>query len=122
MFTNQLRHAVEASPRCELPRVSAALWKAYAAGQVTEAEASALSEAIEARKALPPAEKPVRRRVGPRPSSPASMERRRSCASSGFLPPHLAARFTLGEQAALAVIARQSVRHSACQLALDHVA
>jgi len=53
MFTDQLRRAVEASPRCELPRVSAALWKAYAAGQIGEGEAQALSDLIEARKALP---------------------------------------------------------------------
>src|SRR5215212_6941512 len=55
MFVEQLRRAVEASPRAELPAVSALLWKAYAAGQVSEAEASALSEAIEARKARPAA-------------------------------------------------------------------
>jgi hypothetical protein len=122
MFADHLRHAIERAPRSSYPHLSSALWKALAANQLTEAEASALSDALEARKALPPPQEPVQRRVGSRPRSPASMERRRSCASSGFLPPHLAARFTLGEQAALAVIARQSVRHSACQLALDHVA
>ena len=36
MFVEQLRRAVEASPRAELAKVSALLWKAYAAGQVTE--------------------------------------------------------------------------------------
>ena len=68
MFIDQLRHAVEASPRCELPRVSAALWKAYAAGQIGEGEAQALSDLIEARKALPATQKPVQRRVGSRPA------------------------------------------------------
>src|SRR4051812_8803637 len=58
MFADQLRHAVEASPRCELPRVSAALWKAYAAGQVGEGEAQALSDLIEGRKALRAPQKP----------------------------------------------------------------
>src|SRR5215204_4118229 len=97
MFTDQLRRAVEASPRCELPRVSAALWKAYAAGQIEEGEAQALSDLIEARKALPVAQKPAQRRVGSRPRSHASMERRRSWAASGAIPPQLAARFTLAE-------------------------
>ena len=69
MFVEQLRRTVEASPRCELPNVSALLWKAYAAGQVTEAEASALSDLIQARRALPAAQKPVQRRVGSRPRS-----------------------------------------------------
>src|SRR4051794_5325277 len=67
MLVEQLRRAVEASPRVELHTVSALLWKAVAAGHVTEAEASALSEAIETRKALPAAQKPVQRRFGSRP-------------------------------------------------------
>src|SRR5215212_4720898 len=104
MFCDQLRQAVEASPRCELPRVSAALWKAYAAGHVGEGDAQALSELIEARKTVPAPQKAVQRRVGSRPRSPASMERRRSWVASGHLPPQLAARFTLGEAAVLAVI------------------
>src|SRR3954462_8775379 len=69
MFVEQLRRAVEASPRAELPAVSGLLWKAFAAGQVSEAEASALSEAIEARRVLPAAQKPVQRRLGSRPRS-----------------------------------------------------
>ncbi len=78
-----------------LPKLSAVLWKAYAAGSVTEAQASELSDLIETRKALPTPEKPVQRRVGSRPRSPASMERRRSWAAAGRLPPALASRFTL---------------------------
>jgi hypothetical protein len=53
MFVEQLRRAVEASPRVELARVAQLLWKAYAVGHITEADASALSEAIELKKALP---------------------------------------------------------------------
>jgi len=40
MFVEQLRHAVEASPRIELAKVASLLWRAYAAGQVSEASAS----------------------------------------------------------------------------------
>src|SRR4051812_6670420 len=105
MFAGQLRRAVEASPRVELPKVSGALWKAYAAGHVTEDQASELSEIIEAKRALPALQKPVRRRIGSRPRSPAHMERRRRWAASGCLPPALAARFTLAEAAVLAVLA-----------------
>src|SRR4051812_29004768 len=104
MFAEQLRQAVEASPRVELPKVSALLWKAYAAGQVSEAEAQALSDLIEARRALPAAPKPAQRRLGSRPRSGASMERRRRWAAAGALPPALAARFTPAETAVLAVI------------------
>src|SRR5215217_342318 len=122
MFVEQLRRAVEASPRCELPKVSALLWKAYAAGQVSEAEASALSEAIEARKALPATQKPLRLRFGSRPKSPASLERRRRWASAGALPPALASRFTLAEQAVLAVVAAENRKRSDCRLTNKEIA
>src|SRR5689334_12111142 len=123
MFVEQLRRAVEMSPRCELTKVSALLWKAYAASHVTEAEASTLSEAIELKKALPPAQKPVQRRlIGSRPRSPTSMERRRRWAASGALPPALACRFTTAENAVLAVIAAEHQKQGRCTLVIDHIA
>src|SRR5215203_4893069 len=122
MFVEQLRRAVEASPRVELPAVSALLWKAYAAGHVSEAEASALSEAIALKRALPAAPKPVQQRFGSRPRSSASMERRRRWAASGALPPALAARFTTAEVAVLAVVAAEHVKHARCTLTIDHIA
>ena len=67
MFVEQLRRAVEASPRVELAKVASLLWRAYAAGQVSEAEAQALSEAIEARRVLPAPQRPLQRRLGSRP-------------------------------------------------------
>jgi hypothetical protein len=122
MFADELRRAVEAAPRVGLPKLSAVLWKAYAAGSVTEARASELSDLIEARKALPAPEKPPQRRVGSRPRSPASLERRRSWAAAGRLPPQIAARFTLAEQAVLAVVALEVVKCGSCRLAIDHIA
>src|SRR3954471_18818104 len=111
MFHDQLRRAVEASPRAELPAVSALLWRAYAAGSLSEAEAAALSEAIELKRALPPPQKPAQRRPGSRPRSPASLERRRRWAAAGALPPQLAARFTTAENAVLSVVAAEVRRH-----------
>src|SRR5215211_1887157 len=67
MFVEQLRRAVEASPRSELAKVASLLWKAYAAGQVSEDQASELSEMIESRRALPAPQKPIQRRLGSRP-------------------------------------------------------
>src|SRR3954454_9902361 len=122
MFAEQLRRAVEASPRAELPAVSGLLWKAYAAGQVTEAEAQALSEAIEVRRALPAPQKPAQRRFGSRPRSGASMERRRRWAASGCLPPAIAARFTLAEQAVLAVVSAEHRKRGDCRLTNKEIA
>ena len=122
MFVEQLRRAVEASPRTELHTVSGLLWKAFAAGQVSEAEASALSDLIQARRALPAPQRPVQRRLGSRPRSPASMERRRRWAASGCLPPQIAARFTLAETAVLAVVSAEVRHHAACTLTIGHIA
>jgi hypothetical protein len=52
MFCDQIRERAEAAPRAALPAVSAALWKAFAEGHVSEAEAEALAALIEARQVL----------------------------------------------------------------------
>ena len=70
MFVEQLRQAVEASPRVELAKVAGLLWRAYAAGQVSEDQASELSDLIERRRALPALQKPIQRRLGSRPRTP----------------------------------------------------
>jgi hypothetical protein len=121
MFADEMRRAVEAAPRVRLAELSAAVWKGFAAGALAEEDAQALAELIEARKAVPAVALPPRR-LGARPRSPASMERRRRWTSSGWLPPALAARFTMGEAAALSVVAAQVARHGRCDLALDAIA
>ncbi len=50
------------------------------------------------------------------------MERRRSWAASGRLPPNLAMRFTTAEIAVLAVVALEVVKRGSCRLAIDHIA
>ncbi|GJE43852.1 hypothetical protein [Methylobacterium soli] len=122
MFADEIRRAVEAAPRVKLPDVAALLWRAFGAGQVTEAEAEALSNLIEARKIAPVPTGAPRKPVGSRPRTDASMERRRRWAASGRLPPQLAARFTLAEAAVLAVVASETVRRGDCRLCVDHIA
>src|SRR3954463_13443821 len=51
-----------------------------------------------------------------------SMERRRRWAASGALPPALASRFTTAENAVLAVIAAEHMKHGRCTLTIDHIA
>ena len=122
MFANEIRRAAEAAPRVELPKVSAALWQAFAAGHVTEADATALSELIEARRAIPALVRPAPARPGARPRTDGSLERRRRWAASGRLPPALAARFTTAELAVLAVVAAEATKHGRCSLAHGHLA
>jgi hypothetical protein len=121
-FAGEIRHAVMASPRMKLPEIRSALYKAFAAGQISEAETEELDTLINTKAAIPAPEKPVQRRVGSRPRSSASMERRRSWAAAGRLPPALAARFTLAEQAVLAVVASEVTKRGSCSLAIGHIA
>lgn len=155
MFADEIRRAIEAANRITLPRVTAALWRAFGDGQVSEAEAEVLSGMIEARSLrggqseryrsgipLPEgsisqgdaggsstAEASQDRRsgvrrlgVGSRPRTDASMERRRRWAASGRLPPGLAARFTLAEQAVLALVAAETARRKDCRLSIEGMA
>jgi hypothetical protein len=50
------------------------------------------------------------------------MERRRRWAASGRLPPGLAARFTLAEQAVLALVAAETIRRKDCRLSIENMA
>ena len=116
---------------------------------MTEAEAEALSVLIEARRATcvtstsrnsGQSPNPIgtgggeetaeartlvqatRRAVGSRPRTDASMDRRRRWAASGRLPPGIAARFTLAEQAVLALVAAETVRRKDCRLSIENMA
>ncbi|TXM64020.1 helix-turn-helix domain-containing protein [Methylobacterium sp. WL120] len=150
-YAYEIRRQAEAAPRAALPAVASAMWKAFGEGHLSEAEAEALSGLIEARQSSPrPAanmgnaqvlRSPVsgsanaetpgiaygltgapRSRTGSRPRTDASMARRRRWAASGRLPPGLAARFTLAEQAVLAVIAVEVAKRGDCRLAVGHIA
>jgi hypothetical protein len=118
-----------------LDQVARLLWKAHAEGQIADADAEAAAEAIQARRAafarplsgvalsrIAAASAP-RRAARPRsPDSAASIERRRRQAMSGIVPARIAASFTLGEVAALSVIARAVREAGACVLPLDKIA
>lgn len=136
MYADEIRRQAEGAARAALPAVSAALWRAFGEGKVTEAEAESLSALIEARQhastdhgtgtrtgdAAPLASAGIVRRHGSRPRSPASMGRRRTWAMSGRLPPALAAKFTMAEAAVLAVVAAESAKKGDCRLAVGHLA
>ena len=122
MFADDIRRALPGTPRERLAELSAAVWKGYACGAVSEEDAQRLAEEIAARKIVPPRPAEPRRRVGSRPRSPAEMERRRRWTSSGWLPPQLAARFTMAEAAVLSTIAAEVARRGLCRLTVGHIA
>lgn len=140
MFADHLRAAIEAAPRLTLPAITAQLWLAFAEGYVSEAEAEALAALIEIRKTVRSPDRgaesgPIRSDTpqdrarsprtggnGSRPRTDASMERRRRWAASGRMPPAIAARFTLAEQAVLSLVAAETCRRKDCRLSVGGMA
>ena len=121
------------APSAALDRIARAVWQALGAGEITEPEAAAASEVVEARrKALKGPAGGTRifnphaaqwaspRRCGP--ISPQSLSRRRRQAASGALPPELAAELTQGEQAVLAVVGREAARAGRCDWPVARIA
>ena len=124
MFVEEIRRAVEVSPRAGLDALAKEVWRAFGVDAVSDIEASELCELIAARRVIQSSPERVRQehRTGSRPRSPASLERRRQWVAAGWLPPVLAARFTSGEAAALAVIVREIAVSGRCGLPMGGVA
>ena len=132
MLVDEMRAALAAAPREMLCDLSKALWQAFADGAVSEAEAEALSGLIEARRAVGKSATVAHsgladRFLGSRklqrpPVRSVAVERRRRWAAAGRMPPAIAAHFTTGEQAALAVVAVEVVKRQACSMAIGAVA
>lgn len=136
MLADAIRAAIDAAPSFpanHLEELTRHIWRAYGAGHLDDAQADALGRAVEARKPRPSLPGPGGQPAAPRspygarktPRSPdrqASIERRRRLASSGMLPPALAAEFTAAELAVMAVLAREAERPGGCRLHQDAVA
>ena len=117
-----------------LDDLARSLWAGLASGELSEDAAQAISEAIEARRTHLRGTTRMKGQKAasglPRPSkghprSPdreASIRRRRTLAASGLIPATIAARFTVGEAAALAVVAVEVMRRGHCVLCLDRIA
>ena len=100
-----------------LDEIARLTWRAHAEGQLHDAEAEAVSEALQSRRAAfatrrtASPSRPTLRLPWPakRPRSPdrqASLERRRRQAMSGVVPAKIAASFTMAELAVLTVMAQ----------------
>lgn len=117
-----LRKAITATATASRQTLVPTIWGAVLEGTLSEAEGEALAGLC------CPAPRPARavqprRRPAPRsPDRRASLERRRRCAASGALPPALAASFTTGEAAVLAIIAAEVRTRGAGLLPIDAIA
>lgn len=106
------------------------VWQSLARGEMDEVEAERFSLAIEDQrdllrmKAAQKAPQAVLKPVKP-PRSPdkqRSLERRRKVAASGRMPPALACRFTIAEQAVLSIVASEVQRCGRCEWPIDKIA
>ncbi len=131
MFAEQLSQAIGAARTAAmLDNVSRLTWRGLSEGLIDDADATRLSVAIEAgRAALKPQghiKTPSTAFARPRPCrSPdkaRSLSRRRQMAMSGAVPGNIAIAFTMGEIAALSVIARECQRRGRCTWFMDKLA
>lgn len=142
--TDALAGIANAWTLAQLEACSRAVWPAWSAGRLSDAQAQSLAEAIEKRRRAVrgldtvamrapavataaqalgrPSWFPPKRKVPRSPDRQASLERRRRLATSGVMPPALAARFTTGELAALRIVADEVRDKAACRLSLGEIA
>jgi hypothetical protein len=127
-----------------LDGLARAIWTDWGAGRLSDEQASALAETLEGRKrevrgvdtvanrvphvaALAKGQGrlshfPPKRKVARSPNRRASIERRRTLAASGPMPPQLASQFTTGELAALRIVADAVRDRGACILTMGEIA
>lgn len=128
MLADQLAAAIaDARTTAHIDSLARLVYRALAEGHVTDAAAEALDTALQAQRTrfrFPRPRQPAApARTPPRsPDRQRSLERRRRIAASGALPPALACRFTVGELAALSVVAREIQRRGRCELPVDAIA
>jgi hypothetical protein len=126
-----------------LERLSLSVWEDWGAGKITDAQAQSLAESIEARRrelrgvdtvavrapkiaaegrARGLSHFPPKRRSSRSLDRQASIERRRTLAASGPMPPQLACHFTTGELAALRVVADEVRDRKQCSRTIGEIA
>lgn len=119
-----VRASIEALPPRDRIALAPKIWADCLAGRLSEAEAEALVTLAQG--PAPAHRRPVVRvpkRPTPRsPDRQKSIHRRRTMAMSGAVPARIAAGFTTGECAVLAVLARQCQRLGRCTLCIDAIA
>lgn len=124
MFAAQLESAVLGADLHQLDHLSRDLWKAFNAGLIGDDDAQRIAELIHDRRSVtrggpqsPKSVSPTRcsifhpRRLQRPPQRSKTIERRRTLAASGPLPPRLAGKFTTGAMAVLKIIADATKRN-----------
>jgi hypothetical protein len=135
MFAEQFKNALLGERSlARIDHLARDLWKAHGAGAISDSEAQHLAEMLhdgrgKAREARQSVGIPVGRisifrprRYQASPDRAASIRRRRKIASSGPLPPALAALFTVSELAVLGIVADEVRLNGLCALSVGELA
>lgn len=143
MFQNALACAIDAAHPRQIDQLSRQLWQAHAAGHLQDDQAQDLAERLHRRREPPAAAQgaiiidqqhqasgqrqnaPTRfsKRIEQRsPDRQASIARRRRLASSGPMPPAMAAGFTTGELAVLRIVSDEVLIAGSCDRSLAEIA
>jgi hypothetical protein len=129
---------IRAAPFKHLDPLCREVWAQHAAGKLTDGEAQGLAEMIRDRQrpemacrtrqvvrvsvGLSGTNRPSRRRPPRSPDRRRSLERRRRLSAAGLMPPGIACKLTLGERAALYIVAMEVRARGQCNLYVDAVA
>ena len=131
MHAEQLAATISTAPNfAAIDNLARLVWRGVAESHIDDAAATRLQADIDARRAVlaagrsKPTQKPLHGDPKPakRTISPDSIARRRKQAASGNLPPEVAAHFTIGQQAALSVVAQEVRRSGRCAWPIEKVA
>ncbi len=140
MLGDHIRAAITAAHTlAALDALAGDVWRAWGGGGIGDGLAGDLSAAIEARRAsvrpvdtiaarapfvarLAASAFPPRKRRPVSPDRAESIARRRRLAASGPMPPALAARFTIGELAALRIVADECRASGRCERTIGEIA
>jgi hypothetical protein len=131
LFTDATMAAIAVAHPNQLDHIARQVWAAHGSGVLDDTSAQGAAEAIRARQREAYAQPVPARKTAPRaaarrrqssPDRQARLERRRRLAMSGPMPPHLAAKFTVGELSALRIIGDECREHGCCTLHIDAIA
>lgn len=122
MFAEEALKAVETVPLNRLDETLQGVWRAHAAGAMTDEDAQRAAELAHARRTTLPPERRSRNRLLDPARRKAAVLRRRQLAASGPMPPALAANFTTAELSVLKIILDEIRARGSCDRSMQEIA
>lgn len=122
MFAVEVLRAIERVSVTQLDEALRNVWRAHAAGALTDAEAQKAAELAHARRAVTPPPPRSRGRLLDPARRKAGAIRRRQLAASGPMPPAIAANFTTAELAVMRIVLDEIRSKGRCDRSVAEIA